>query len=532
MKLYDGSALFLNFWIWPVLASSFAYGMTAFPGREDNISGSTICTFNLGIGNNISNEHKEAAIEAFKFMTSVEMQKKYLKNYLINTAMFSLYDDEEICANVNCKLYKSLQPISRPGSLTDNYDEYSAKFRGYIFEYLYENETLSGDSKTTASAVLHKIDDLTKIYKLSFNLNESFTGFIFSLIIIFIAVIMFVSLAFLFIENYNPFFEFITFDYWIVNVFGTILILCSCLLYFGDLTVIKCQFHSIFISMGIFLNFVPIIHRLIVNFPESNDISNWTYKHGYLFSFLCISVEIIIDGLSFLEPYSVKTVNANYINGGKNYQYCKMDSSLGKSFIWLMVFYKFIIFMILLLLIFIEWNIKSTFYDIKFITSAIYVDILSVILLIIFNYVEINSYTTYLFIHFCIIIIISLSNYFFIYGFRYIFGSLRKRNNKLDFINEVNQGFIDNISRSSESHPVSTANNEEVINKTIENPDIHTFASASSAVTNITRGKRTSIFSKIVDYHFSDSSISYKSSEFLIYTPSAVNTFTATTNNN
>ncbi|OUM69932.1 hypothetical protein PIROE2DRAFT_2132 [Piromyces sp. E2] len=317
----------------------------------------------MGIGKYIKKDNQLAAIEAFKYLTSLNLQKKYLKDFLINTAIFSLYDDEDVCADIDCEFYKSLQPITRPGSKTKNYNEYSGRFRKYIYDYLYGN--------ITAKEALQNVENIIKVYKVSSNPKESIIGFISTVFISILAVSMFVSLIVLFIDDFNPFFEFLPWDFWIINVIGAVLMLCSCFLHIGDLTAFKCQFHLILTSMGISLNFIPMICKLIINFPDYNYISNWTYKHRHFFVLIFLSIEIVIDGLSLLRPYSVKDINANSINEGKNFQICKMSNSYGKFFIWLMMLYKFIIISVLTLLIFIEWNIKTTSYDIKFIMSAL-----------------------------------------------------------------------------------------------------------------------------------------------------------------
>ncbi|ORX44206.1 periplasmic binding protein-like II [Piromyces finnis] len=464
--LSDGSGLFLNFWIWSVLSSTMPYKMANFPGREKGISGSTMCSFNIGIGNDIKIENKMAAIEAIKYITSLEVQKKYLKNFLINTAIYSLYNDTEVCSEVDCELFKNLQPINRPGSKTDNYLSYSQKFRDYIYNYLYGNKTVE--------EVLKKIDDITRIHKISIHPKESLTGFIFSISIIVISVAMFLSMIFLFLENYSPFFEFLTFDFWIINIIGAILILCSFFMSLSDITVIKCQLHTILISVGVLLNFIPVLYRLIVNFPEENLISTWTYKHGYLFSLIFIIFEMLIDGLLFINSYSVESNNINSINEGENYNICKINSLLGKLFVSLIVAYKIAIAISLLILVFIEWNISTTFNDLKFIVSAIYIDTLSIILIFIFNYVKMNSYISSFIINECIIIMMAVSNYVFLYGFRVIIGYFKKRNTKAEFVNKINQGFIE-------------------------------------SETNFTK-------SVSCNYHFAtDSSISYKYSEYIIY---------------
>jgi len=58
------------------------------------------------------------------------------------TGVNSLYEDEEVCKVVDCKLFTSFQMIARPTSDVDNYNKYSKEFRDGIYSYLYGNNTI------------------------------------------------------------------------------------------------------------------------------------------------------------------------------------------------------------------------------------------------------------------------------------------------------------------------------------------------------------------------------------------------------
>ncbi|OUM69933.1 hypothetical protein PIROE2DRAFT_2133 [Piromyces sp. E2] len=202
-SIFRGESLFTNFWIYPVVSSTLQnIKMSASPGGTEGISGSTFISFNVGIGNKIDPN--------------------------LNTAILSLYDEEEVCNDgVDCEFFKSLQPIARPGSITNDYNLYSKR------------------------------------------------------------------------ENYNPFFEILSAEFWIFMVLGSVIVLSSYFMNIGNLTDEKCHFNIILESIGITMNFIP-----------------------------------------FLFPYSVEDNMANkeFDDQLKNFQMCVMNNASGKSLIWIMGF--------------------------------------------------------------------------------------------------------------------------------------------------------------------------------------------------
>ncbi|OUM61594.1 hypothetical protein PIROE2DRAFT_12375, partial [Piromyces sp. E2] len=166
--ILNGNALFLKYWYFPYGNKDYKKGILL--GKNEGVSGSTIGGYNIGISKYIDEKNKKAAIKALKFFTSLEYQKNFTIAEKYFSGIRSLYDDEDVCNSVNCDLAKSFQPIARPNSPTDDYDSYSEKFRKYIFDFLYNDKS--------AEEVLNKIDDLTKIYTISFDSDETPIGFV------------------------------------------------------------------------------------------------------------------------------------------------------------------------------------------------------------------------------------------------------------------------------------------------------------------------------------------------------------------
>eukprot|EP00833_Pecoramyces_ruminatium_P007420 jgi/Orpsp1_1/1181452/evm.model.c7180000077258.1 len=159
MDMIYGKAIFLKFW--NVQYENPTYKKILLLGNKEGISSAGVGGLNVGINNQISDEKIKAAVKAVEFFTSKEIQKKKILEYKALSAIQSLYTDEDVCKVIDCEVMKNLQPIARPGNITNNYDEYSFQFRNYINEFLYENKT--------AEETLNNIINILKIYNISIN---------------------------------------------------------------------------------------------------------------------------------------------------------------------------------------------------------------------------------------------------------------------------------------------------------------------------------------------------------------------------
>ncbi|OUM63563.1 hypothetical protein PIROE2DRAFT_9843, partial [Piromyces sp. E2] len=165
MKIFDGGALFIKFYYMPGFIDEHSpYIISNMPGIKKGISGTILVGYNIGIINTIDEKKLLPAIEAIKFMTSKEMQKDLVLKESIVSGMTSLYNEEEICNNIQfCDFYKNPQLTLKPKNVF-NSDEYYERFLSYFYDFLFRNES--------ASKALKKIDDLNKIYHISINTKE------------------------------------------------------------------------------------------------------------------------------------------------------------------------------------------------------------------------------------------------------------------------------------------------------------------------------------------------------------------------
>ncbi|KAL6625024.1 hypothetical protein U3516DRAFT_823967 [Neocallimastix sp. 'constans'] len=459
-KMLGGNFVFLKFWYFP----NMQFTVSALPGVKEGISGSSIGGYNLGISNHIDDSKKKAAVTAFIFLTSKDMQKNFIviKNNLYS-GIPSLYDDAEVCANVNCEFFKSIQLVARPTSKSNNYSAYSEKFRNYIYEFLY------GDK--SAYEVLKKINDISKFYYLSTDRSETSIGLIIIILFIILSLIMIFSLKYLYIDKYKPYFMFIPGDMWILSVFGCIVIMSTCLTGLGEVTLSKCQLKWLTLPIGFTLSMIPVFGRLISNFPANNGISRWVGNNKYLFLSAFIFLDLLLYSISFKIPYEIES---KLIDDGQNYQKCH-TTKYGKIMVYSIIISKAIIILCILFLTFIEWNMEETRSDIRYLSVALYIDIISLGILISVNIMDLNSYIVYYGVPDFIYLFFALTNYIFLYGFR-IFKALTRKENEDDLFmknfrkNTASNGNVYLMNSSSNTKFGTNSYSNSSSSKDLQNP--------------------------------------------------------------
>ncbi|ORX44204.1 periplasmic binding protein-like II [Piromyces finnis] len=478
-RLFDGTAIFIRFWIFlkPTI-NLINYKVSSIPGGNEGVTSAILTGYNLGIIKDIEKEKQDAAIKVIEFIASKNYQKQLVKKNYICTAIPSLYYDDEICTDdIDCELYNNFQPIGRPKNKLYDYDEYSEKFRNNIYEYLFGNKTVE--------EVLENVDDITKIHYISLDTNESYIGIIEVIIVVIVIIVMVCSLVFTLMENYRPFFEYLSIDFWGYVVLGSILFLSACFTKVGMLTQTKCYLNLILIIYGFTFTYIPILYKLIVKIPDDIKFSYIVKKRKYQFFLLFLLIDTILCGLLIAKPYTIETL---LIDAGENFQICRIIFYHMIIMIIVMV-YKCIVILIMLLLIFIQWNIKATILDTRLTLATIYIDILLLIISIVLNFANINDYFLYNLMHQIITFLIALSNYSFLYGFKLIRAAFKKKNVKLMFINNINKEFVDDEEIKKE-FTIETTNPSIIGTRDIDSDEQRTISHKSSVIT------------RIINYHY------------------------------
>jgi len=510
-KLMDGKAVFLNYWI---LASKMAkeiernYGMALLPGRNEELSSTSINGFNVGINKlletkysesgDVSNAEKlEAALKVTEYITSKDFQKKLFIKKDIVASMPSLLEDEDVCKANDCELYKNMQPI--PENIFEksskNYDRnaYEFKYRDIVINYLYNNDVDLEDT-------LRTIDDITKIHYASLDKISS-VGFITAAVIITVAFLMLLSLVFIFFENYQPFFEFFSIDSWFILIFGIIIVLSSSLLNIGEVTVNKCHLKSSLLEIGITVYLSIILYQLIINLPSEIKLIEWIKKHKYLFLLFFYLNDILFTGLTILNPYNIKTI---IVEDGHNYQLCKMENIYGKLIFIIMSSEKVFYVLLISFLIFVEWNMNKIYYELRFIMFAIYSDLLLLSLTVIINFINFKNYYVRFIIKQSILLFIYVLSYTSLYGFKLILALLRKKDLKITFINKIYENFVNSSGFQTQKSIEDSFTNYKT-EKTVEDSGITVTATNDISSDNSSRDyqRKKSLYAKIISYHYS-----------------------------
>ncbi|ORX79943.1 hypothetical protein BCR32DRAFT_269169 [Anaeromyces robustus] len=252
---------------------------------------------------------------------------------------------------------------------------------------------------------------------------------------------MLISLIFLFLENFNPFFEFLSIDDWIYTVMGSIIIISICFTKYGKFKQWNCFIKPILLNYGFTFNFLPVLQKLITNFPVQNKVSDFVQNHKYCFY---LAFMTICTTLSIILSFSPFNIEIRYVEGeGQNFEVCRMKGFITHFVVYLIILVVFIMMVTILFLVFVEWNIEKTLFEVRVILSAIYANLLLLIIYFILFFTSINSFTSYYLMQGSILVISSLTNYILLYGYRLIMAFFKKQNLKNLFIHNVNKKFVD-----------------------------------------------------------------------------------------
>jgi len=477
----DGNALFLKYW---KIFSDPVYKVSPLPGIKKGISGSTAGGSNLGICIYSEGERREAAITALQHITSKKVQREQI---IINNKLLSpipsLYDEKEVCDVVDCDFFKSIQYIPRPTLQTDDYDEYSTFFRKNIYDFLYGNKT--------AAEVLQIISNLNTNFAISIKQEDSNVGlFTFLLTLISIILIM-MSLLALLKKPYEIYFKFLSNDLWIISVIGCVMIMCVCFLEYGSTTSTKCQMKLLLFSISYSLNVLPILYKLIENYQDQNKICQWIKRNKYLFLSIFIGIDVLLNGIAMIS-WTFK-IEEQEMTNGQIFQRCIIDNFFDYLMITFIFIYKLLVILCITILTFIEWNINTIHYELKFIFSGIMFDLLYFIFIIILNFVNIKDGTSHFIIQFLLYYIISISNYIYFYGFCLIFALKNKENKNSRFIESINNKFINS---TGNSHYSQRSNNTS-----------STSIQGSNQKLNSNQKSNNSKLKTIIQYHYQVSRI-------------------------
>ncbi|ORX79452.1 hypothetical protein BCR32DRAFT_269483 [Anaeromyces robustus] len=480
--LMGGNILFLKFWYSTYYNPIF--NVTAIPGWKEGVSGSIVGSYNIAINRYINDTNIEAAVEVVKFLTSKETQRDYVIKNKFFSGISELYQEEETCKYIPCEISNYCQPFSIMKyniNSNNDLDSYIEKYRHYVYDYIYNNGSLSTNIK--------KIDDMTKFYSISIKLNDdSNIGFYFFIIYCILSFIMIISIIYPFMTRFKIHFIHLSNVLWMTTLIGSLIILSSILSLYGEISPVKCKLKGIMITMGFVISISPFIYLLSINFPEENKISNLIYRYKYTFIILIISIDGILSILLYIAPYNVYEV---IINEGENFKKCLKYSTYGNIVFYFKIVYEMAIIAIAIILIFLEWNIKKIYYETRILLGTLIIDMVSFAIYNITLFTNINDYISYNGILICTLIIFGFSNYLFTFGIRIISSYIKKEQieKDIDEFLEDNKDFKEKMrlySTSTETNHLSSNNSGSKVGSFLPNKilDYHYRSSVSSSTTN------------------------------------------------
>ena len=455
---------------------------TALPGRKKGVSGTIVIPNNFAISKYISEERQRAAAEFLKFVSLKETQKKYIINNKMFSAITELYDDEEVCSVIECDIIKNAYPFSFMSNDVKLFgdDNYHIKYRETMFDYIYHDKSIY--------EVLETIEDITKIYTFSLETDDTYAGLIIFITFIILFTSMSLSVVFVFIKRFEYRFKFLSKSLWVITTIGSLILMSSLMTLFGDVTNVKCHLRIILINVGFILSIYPSLLKMITNFPANNKISLWFNKNKYISIIIIMIFTVILNGILTTSSYNFQNFTTSE---GKNYKKCIMNKTFGSIFFYIVQFYDIFLIVVSLILIFIEWNLKETSLDVKCLETALFMDVLSLILLNIIDKIKFKDYIIYNTALAINILIFSISNYLFIYFIRVlpIFGN----NTKVDETKMILKELLNSDINDPNKHLYSTEIDNTLTNNTENTVEVN--------FTNSTNSKITEITKKIVNYH-------------------------------
>jgi len=414
--MFSGNAIFIKYYYLGQLGPK--YKESIIPGAKKGISASNLGGTYVGINIHSDIEKRMAAVKILQFILSKDTQKKIIMEKHAFSGVKELYFDEDVCSVISdCELQRNIQLLTRYQFLRPDYVAFSDQFRHYAYEYLYGNKTVT--------EVLNNINDMTRIYYFTIDTEYSVVGLVYFIALVVFLVMILLSLIFCTSKKYYIDFIFLPKPFWHHIFLGFVSLVGYSFLEFGKVSVLKCHLQLLLLSVGFTLIFIPTLCKLIINFPEKNKFSTVVDKYKYLFIHSFLFLDGILNALYLIKPYKIKTFES-YTE--KNYQECLSDNGIFERIIfYTIITLKSLSLLAILFLCFIEWNLDETRYDIRFLTSDIYINIVLISLVIIIKLINTNNYGMITVIYKGIIIILLFSNYFFFFGIRILLKIINKK---------------------------------------------------------------------------------------------------------
>ncbi|ORX43386.1 periplasmic binding protein-like II [Piromyces finnis] len=467
--LESGNVIFSNYWNTFTNNNNIFY-KSLLPGKEEGINSSYLKSLNIGIFNDISEDNLNASVTVLKYFMSEYIQKDIIaKKFQLYSPLKTIYDDDLICSILDCNIKKEINTIQKSDIINEMYDYFSFKFPQIFSEFLFNEK-----STKTTKQILIDINNISKIYYFSYH---STLGLFFFILILFIFYLVLASDILLFIPRFKKYFQFLSLDLWIVYSLGSLFYLTSLVGNFGETTKKGCLFSHVAMIFGSCMFFIPLLYKLIINFPKNNKISRWVENHKVFYILIILSVQIVTNiAMIIISPFEKLNI---ILENDKNFSVCLNSHPIGSNIANFQVIFNLWLYIFTCIFIFFEWNIKKSYHDIRALAIIMCIDGISQFLLTTVNFIPINSFDLHYSLQIIINLIYILMNHIYMFIVRIFLEKLKNKkaaeeekmikylldSNKNDVYNPDEETKIINTSYSNKG--VSTIKSEYSVNGSI-----------------------------------------------------------------
>jgi len=263
-----------------------------------------------------------------------------------------LYKDEEVCSILNCQIIRNLQLVNKTNVANQyNIFEYEHKYLKNFYDFLYGNSNVK--------TAIQNIENLTKFYYMNLDKDNIFGIIVFTIINIFVFIVL-GSYIFSRIPKFKQYYVMYSISMWINYCGASLFIIYSLLMKFGKPSRFKCHNFILMLLTGYTMLNVPSLSFVIVHYPKwNNKYFKWIQNNEKKFLYISYIIEGLFILLSAFNP-SFKPIKI-YVDNSKNFYQCKIDTSNIFGFVLLIIELAFhvILFLILIVFLILEFNIKA-----------------------------------------------------------------------------------------------------------------------------------------------------------------------------
>lgn len=395
-------AIFLKFWYIGHLPT---FKATALPGWKEGVSGSIALANSIGINKYLPQDKVKAAAEFVKYIALEETQKKLVMEYNVISAMEGLYvnSNSEVCTALPefCEFIQGTLPFSSMDYSLNQFgnSKYRASYRDNLIDFVFKDKELSD--------ALDNIDEIFKMYSYSLDTSDTVGGLIFFIIVVISLLTMLFFLVTFSIKYITKQSKYVL---WVISAFGSMAIMFSIFTQYGELNITKCWFRLSLITCGFCTGLIPPLYITLER--KFNDRFNIAKYKIYIVGGL-IMVEIFLNLLIAMN--SSMTVIKE-----KNFEKCGMHNTFGKVIYYMMAVWMVCIAGSVLIVICTETSIVGSL-DFKASFLISFTNIASFIVYLIVNKIHIEYYLVYYLLYSITSYILSVNNYFLIYGKKIIY---------------------------------------------------------------------------------------------------------------